>query len=55
VNLRSVRDLRAFRGVAMLLKIGSAFELELRAWSLYLRVGRRAVFIAPGSSAVDWR
>jgi hypothetical protein len=48
--------MRAFEGVnAMLLKIGSAIEFEFRAFTLYVRIGRRAVFLARGNSAIDWR
>jgi len=39
----------------MLLKIGTGFEVEVTASSLYIRVGRRALFVSPGNSAIDWR
>ena len=39
----------------MLVRIGRTFELEICRASIYLRLGRRAVFLSPGNSAVDWR
>jgi hypothetical protein len=39
----------------MLVKIGESFEVEVRGFTLYVRVGRRAVFLSRGDCAFDLR
>ena len=41
------------RESAMLVKIGSAFEFELRPFLLYVRMGRRSVFLSRGDCCVS--
>jgi hypothetical protein len=31
----------------MLLKVGRALELEVRSWFVFVKIGRRSVYIAP--------
>ena len=37
----------------MLVRIGEAFEFEVRAFTLYVRVGRRALFLSRGECVID--
>ena len=51
VSACAVADER--RGSMMPIKFGNVFEMEFEHWTLYVRIGRHALFLCRGLSCID--